>query len=155
VHCKFRRKGNPRNIVELAKPGDWIIGTGGSSSKETAESGRIIYLMHVDDNPPFDEFLTDRRFAGRIDCIDQGTGNEFALISKRYSHFGGNAVAISDLPTDLAQNLAKRGPGFRRDYSEAKLIRLIEWFESHFRAGVRGQPCAGKICLKQRCVTAR
>jgi hypothetical protein len=154
VHCKFRGTARNRNIVELAKPGDWIIGTGGES-KYSAGAGTVIYMMRVDEALPFLTFLSDRRFLGRIDCIDQGDGNECALISNRYFYFGRNALRISKLPPDLATKLGKKGPGFRRDYPFAKLKRLVSWFENHCKAGISGQPCAGRIAFKVRCSGAR
>lgn len=34
VHCKFGGERGRQNIVEMAKVGDWIVGTGGRSKKE-------------------------------------------------------------------------------------------------------------------------
>src|ERR1700691_2681729 len=87
VHCKFGGDSGPRNIVELAEVGDWIVGTGGRS-KDSAGHGSLIYLMRVDEKLPFDRFVSDARFRGRRDCKDCGSGNKFALISKRYFYFG-------------------------------------------------------------------
>ncbi len=146
VHCKFQRRGsNRRNIVELAEVGDWILGTGGCS-KDSAGPGTVVYLMHVDENPPFQKFLSDRRFRGRSDCRDLGEGNAFALVSRRYFYFGRNALPIPDMPTALATNLVKNGPGFRCDYPAAKLRRLVGWFERYYEIGIHGDPCAGVDC---------
>ena len=48
VHCKCAgENGKQRNIVEMAKKGDWILGSGGMSSDTTGKNDCIIYLMRV------------------------------------------------------------------------------------------------------------
>jgi hypothetical protein len=42
--CKFEGR---RNIVQLAKEGDWVVGTGGASTK-SAGHGKLLYAMRVD-----------------------------------------------------------------------------------------------------------
>jgi hypothetical protein len=140
VHCKFGGVNGRYNIVELAEVGDWVLGTGGSNKSRSAGHGKIIYLMRVDEKPSFAEFLTDRRFRGRRDCKDWGSQNTFALISRRYFYFGKNAVDISELSSEFAAKLEKSGPYFRRDYPPAKLKRLVEWFERHYKIGMHGDP---------------
>jgi len=140
VHCKFGGLRGPKNIVELAEVGDWVIGTGGSS-KHSAGHGRIIYLMRVDEKLPFGEFLNDRRFRGRWDCQDLGSNNAFALVSKHYFYLGSNALNLEALPYELAANLAKKGPGFRRDYPTEKIPLLARWFGRKLNVGVLGEPC--------------
>lgn len=46
AHCKFGRKGY-KNAVELAKVGDWVVGTGGKG-KKSAGHGKLIYAMRKD-----------------------------------------------------------------------------------------------------------
>jgi Nucleotide modification associated domain 2 len=141
VHCKFQGTSRRRNIVELAEPGDWIIGSGGRS-KESSGPGSIIYLMRVDEKLLFGEFLTDSRFSGRLDCNDWGWGNTFALISRRYFYFGKRSLKLSRMPTAFVKNLTKTGPGFRRDYPTETLSKLTQWFESNFENGMHGDSCA-------------
>lgn len=143
VHCKFGGTTGRRNIVELAEAGDWVIGTGGSG-KESAGHGRIIYLMRVDEKLPFTQFLADRRFRGRWDCEDYGDGNAFALVSRRFFYFGRNALAVSELPVDLATGIAKQGPGYRKDYSPERLPALSAWFASSYKNGLHGDPCGSQ-----------
>ena len=140
VHCKFGGVNGRPNIVELAEVGDWILGTGGSNKSRSAGHGKIIYLMRVDEQISFTDFLTDRRFRGRRDCKDRGWRNKFALISQRYFYFGKNAVDISELPRDFAVRLEKLGPYFRRDYPPDKINRLVEWFERNYKIGMHGDP---------------
>jgi hypothetical protein len=140
VHCKFGGNDGRRNIVELADVGDWIVGTGGQND-DSAGNGRVIYLMRVDEKLPFRRFLTDRRFRGRSDCNDFGSGNTFALISRRYFYFGQNALRVSVLPNQLAENLEKKGPGFRRDYPSVRLRELLKWFGGNHKHGMHGDPC--------------
>jgi hypothetical protein len=141
VHCKFNATGKRRNIVELAKKGNWILGTGGNSHS-SAGNGNIVYLMRVDEKLPFMEFLKAPRFAGRADQYDSGAGNEFALVSKHYFYFGKNALSISSLPDSLrALSLEKKGPGHRADLSHENVKAFISWFEENVRLGVHGRPC--------------
>jgi hypothetical protein len=148
VHCKFGGNSGRRNIVELAEVGDWIVGSGGSS-KESAGHGKLIYLMRVDEKLPFERFLADSRFRGRLDCRDFGSGNIFALVSRRYFYFGENALDLMILPNALVAGLVKRGPGFRRDYPENKLRLMARWFEKTYKLGIHGGPCGAKRVTPQ------
>lgn len=143
VHCKFGGKTGRRNVVELADVDDWIIGTGGKS-KDSAGHGRIIYLMRVGQKLPFSKYLSDRRFQDRSDCEDFRSGNKYALISKRFFYFGSSALSITDLPQELAENIAKRGVGFRSDYPLEKLKKLVRWFRKNYETGMHGDPCGAK-----------
>ncbi len=143
VHCKFGGKTGRRNVVELADVGDWVIGTGGKG-KDSAGHGRIIYLMRVGQKPPFGDYVSDRRFQGRTDCEDFGSGNKYALVSTRFFYFGRNALPISNLPDELATNIAKRGAGFRSDYPLEKIKKLVRWFTNHYEIGMHGDPCGAK-----------
>lgn len=148
VHCKFGGEGGRRNIVELADLGDWILGTGGES-KDSVGNGKVVYLMRVDEKPTFQKFLSDRRFQGRFDCQDCGRGNRFALISQKYFYFGRNAPSISSLPKQLARNLEKKGPGYRRDYPADLLPQLVRWFERKYLNGMHGDPCGNGADTRQ------
>jgi hypothetical protein len=143
VHCKFGGKTGRRNVVELANVDDWVIGTGGKS-KDSAGHGRIIYLMRVGQKLPFRKYLSDSRFQDRSDCDDFGSGNKYALVSRRFFYFGRNALPISDLPDQLAENIAKRGAGFRSDYTPQKLKKLVSWFAKNYETGMHGNPCGAK-----------
>lgn len=144
VHCKFSGGSGRRNIVESAKVGDWVLGAGGQN-KQSAGNGKLIYLMRVDETPPFNAFLADARFQGREDCKDFEHGNEFALISRHFFYFGRNAVDIAVLPPDLANGLFKKGAGFRRDYPPDRLERLAKWFDRNYQIGMHGDPCGSAI----------
>ena len=56
--CKFE---GGKNIVQLAKVGDWVIGTGGKS-KRSAGHGKLVYAMRVDEKLTRWEYFTDSRF---------------------------------------------------------------------------------------------
>jgi hypothetical protein len=155
VHCKFQRRASKRrNIVESAKLGDWILGTGGRS-KESSGTGTLLYFMRIDEKPPFRHFLSDKRFRGRADCVDRGEGNRFALISRHYFYFGKNALNVSALPKQLARDLEKRGPGDRRDYPGHLLSELVKWFEQRYEIGVHGDPCGSPANAIQPRVRAK
>jgi hypothetical protein len=144
VHCKFGGSGGRRNIVEMAKVGDWVMGTGGRNH-DSAGNGKVIFLMRVDEIMPFGKFLRDPRFQGRRDCIDRGDGNKYALISRNYFYFGRNALTISELPKEfIAKDLEKKGPGFRRDYPPVLLHGLVRWFERDYEIGMHGDPCGSR-----------
>jgi len=61
--CKFRRSAAGRkNIVELAKRGEWVVGTGGASER-SAGHGKLIYAMRVDEKLTREQYYKARRFA--------------------------------------------------------------------------------------------
>lgn len=62
--CKFRKSAKkPRNIVELANEGDWIIGTGGANPKRSAGNGKLVYAMHVDRKITLGEYYANPAYA--------------------------------------------------------------------------------------------
>jgi hypothetical protein len=130
----------------LAEIGDWILGTGGSG-KQSAGHGKLIYLMRVDEKPSFEKFLADQRFRGRSDWEDFGHGNKFALVSEWYFYFGKNALSIQSFPKELATDLIKRGPGFRSDCPDEKIMGLIQWISQNYKLGMHGDPCGGTDAL--------
>jgi hypothetical protein len=141
VHCKFGGELRRRNIVEMAQEGDWILGSGGTSSR-SAGRGKVIYLMRVDKKLSFAEYLSTDVYRGRADCKDHGSRNMFALVSSHFFYFGRNAIPIAELPQSIPNaRLLKWGMGYRRDYPEASLKKLIEWFERRFEPGIHGAPC--------------
>ena len=149
VHCKFGGERGKRNIVEIANVGDWILGTGGQS-RLSAGNGRIIYLMRVDEKLCFKNYLTDRRFLGRADCLDRGTGNKYALVSESFWYFGRSAIPVSRVPQFRCSHpLEKKGPGFRSDFSEASVERLTSWFQKTYETGIYDEPCSPIPVLKQ------
>ena len=129
VHCKHGARSGRRNVVELAQRGDWIIGTGGQS-KKSCGNGRVVYIMRVDDQIPFRDYLRDARFHGRADRKDRGGGNKYALISKMFFYFGRNAIHVSDIPTaNLDHPIEKKGPGFRKDFPESFIRQFAAWVQ--------------------------
>lgn len=141
VHCKYQGNSKKRNIVELAKVGDWVLGTGGSST-ESAGPGNIIYLMRVDETPTFKEFRADFRFVDRRDRKSPDEPARKALVSKHFYYFGRNAISKMELPKTLQKDLIKIGPGFRSKYPPEKLGKLLEWFKENKKRGKHGQPCS-------------
>jgi hypothetical protein len=51
--CKYGSR--KRNIVEMARKGDWIAGTGGADLRKSAGHGTLIYAMRVDEIVPLNE----------------------------------------------------------------------------------------------------
>jgi hypothetical protein len=127
--CKFSKKAEAtqglkgrRNIVELAGPGDWVIGTGGESVK-SAGHGKLIYAMLVDERPTRWDYFT--RFKERKPECPHGDfqkHKQFALVSRYFYYFGANAI---DIP-ERFKHFQKKGPGFR--YVDPVQFRsFLEW----------------------------
>jgi hypothetical protein len=137
VHCKYGKNGY-KNIVELAKVGDWIIGTGGANKKTSVGRGRLVYAMRVTEKLPFERFLRDSRFKNRIDrhLPPRGESRAFALISEDYVYFGRNAPALQTLGIDPA-GIVKSGPGFRYVQDRASFERLLDALPGR---GIYGEP---------------
>jgi hypothetical protein len=149
--CKFQESAEGRrNIVELAKEGDWVIGTGGAS-KRSAGHGKLIYAMLVDEKLTRERYFSDSRFAQKkpmtTSAYEQTRGDnvrpcndfereQFALVSRHFYYFGTNAI---DIPKEF--NIEKKGPGFRNHFSPADIRRFIEWLERTNKPGKRGEPC--------------
>jgi len=145
ARCKF---GSPhrRNIVELAKFGDWIVGTGGAGPR-SAGHGKLIYAMRVSEKLTLRNYLTDPRFKGRPDNYGADAHNtkRFALISRDFFYFGTRAPDLKNVPRPHVNHpLEKRGPGFRSDFTEPFIADFAAWLRSKFRRGVHGLPCGGR-----------
>src|ERR1700682_162089 len=66
--CKYRKSPwAQKNIIELAEEGDWVIGTGGSSTRSTGR-GTLIYAMRIDKKITRDEY-SSRYSRKRIDAL--------------------------------------------------------------------------------------
>ena len=154
----YKKPGGTNNIVEMAKVGDWVMGTGGAS-RASAGHGKIIYLMRVDEKLPFKDFLVDPRFNGRWDQRDDHHGNQWALVSSHFHYFGKDALSIAQLPRSLSSlKLEKRGPRYRRDLPEDKVLALTQWLAKNRPLGKSGEPCApltptkcSPICIPSDC----
>jgi len=95
--CKYRKSPDkPRNVVELAKKGDWVAGTGGADQRRSAGHGKLVYAMHVDKiltrkqywhNP---RFKKKRRVKGgtyeQTQGITYGPGARLRSISNSFSY---------------------------------------------------------------------
>jgi putative DNA base modification enzyme with NMAD domain len=151
--CRASRKAN-KNVVELAKPGDWVIGTGGSNRKRSAGHGKLVYAMQVEQKLTREEyyasgFESKKRVKGGSrkqllgDNILPKNSFErqqrlFVLISiHRFYYFGKNAISI---PLKKFPGLEKRGPGFKRKFDPAFIARFVRWITRQKR-GVSGEPC--------------
>jgi Nucleotide modification associated domain 2 len=138
--CKYKKESRRnRNIVELAKEGDWVVGTGGASGK-SAGRGKLIYAMRVDKKLPLVEYCTDKRFASRFDAVpDQDRKDRYALVSRHFFYFGAAAVPIPARFRNYP--LEKRGRGFRRKFDLDFISAFVAWLEDGFPVGMNGQPC--------------
>jgi putative DNA base modification enzyme with NMAD domain len=153
--CKYRNSPNkPRNIVELAKPGDWVVGTGGANPKKSAGHRKLVYAMRVAEKLCRGEYYADPRFKKkkpvRKGAFEQTRGDntrtrglfethhQFVLISRRFYYFGRDAIVI---PKNKFPKLEKTGPGFRRDFTPAEIDQFVKWLEKDRTTGKHGEPC--------------
>lgn len=132
AQCKYGTE-RRRNIVELAEPGDWVIGSGGRGS---SGADTLLYLMRVTEKPGFPEFLRDLRFQGRVDH-HRASPRRFALVSDDYVYFGRNAPTLVSLGLD-PRRFAKSGRGFRH----VAMSDLQDLLAVVPERGLRGMPVA-------------
>ena len=138
--CKYGTK--KRNIVEMAKKGDWIAGTGGVDLSKSAGHGKLIYAMRVDKKLSLAEYC--RTYEGdRVDAKhDIPEKGRFALISRQFFYFGCNAIDISEIPQKhLDHDFEKSGRGYVSDFSPEFVGDFASWLERTFKMGVHGSPC--------------
>ena len=147
--CKFRESAaGKKNIVELAKKGDWIVGTGGANRRKSAGHGKLVYAMLVDQQLTREEYY--RRFPQKhkkMSTYEQTRGDnerplndfekrgQFALVSRHFYYFGAEAIDIRDF------KLEKKGPGFRCHFEPADICRFLEWLQKSYVPGKHGEPC--------------
>jgi len=144
--CKFSKSGKP-NVVELARIGDWVVGTGGASSK-SAGHGRLVYAMRVTDKVSMEGYLTDPRFRARQDVVFARprpfAPDRVVLLSDEFWYFGSNAPDISTQPWNRDGKFEKRGPGFRSKFSPAVIAAFERWLRAIEDPGVHGVPCQSR-----------
>ena len=150
--CKFREEPTkPRNIVELANEGDWIIGTGGANSKKSAGNGKLVYAMRVDRKVTLAEYYADPAYACKKPSQNSRFARQrgdnkrpknsferkkrFVLISKHFYYFGDKAKAI---PSSKRRQFEKKGVGFR--YLNEKCAGWFENWIKRFKRGRHGEP---------------
>ncbi len=153
--CKYRESpAKPRNIVELAEPGDWIVGTGGADLTKSAGHHRLVYAMKVDEKITRGEYFRKpvffRKKQSRNGVGDQSRGDnlrpenqfedeeQYVLISKKhFYYFGNRAIRI---PLDKFPHLEKRGPWFRSDFGGDFIEEFQQWITT-YKSGKNGDPC--------------
>ena len=148
--CKYGANGW-KNIVELAKKGDWIVGTGGANTKKSAGNGKLLYAMKVDKKMPLAEYCASHQ--GRIDADHEDDENSrFALMSRHFFYFGRNAITI---PKRLL-GIVQPGIGFRCKFTDEFVQKFVKWLESR-ESGVYGAPCQPdpRIRIMLRCSTSK
>lgn len=154
--CKFRKSArHPKNVVELAEVGDWIIGTGGAS-KRGAGHGKLVYAMCVDEKLTRWEYFADRRFEKKRPSeegtYEQTQGDnqyprndferyeQFVLVSRHFYYLGEKAKII---PKKF--DLEKKGPGFRNHFDLAEICQFLGWLEKRCEPGKHGDPVCQKL----------
>jgi Nucleotide modification associated domain 2 len=162
--CKFRdgpRK--PKNVVELAEQGDWIVGTGGANARKSAGYGTLVYAMRVDEKLRRDEYFADLRFRNKRPLTTGAYArtrgdnsrpsnqfekrDQFALISRHFYYFGANATRIPDGFADVE----KKGPGFKKHFDSAYVARFVRWLEQNHKPGKHGEPCQREVEKRKGC----
>ena len=162
--CKYRETLNkPRNVVELAEVGDWIVGTGGSNARRSAGHGRLVYAMRIDEKLTREQYHGEARFVKKkpsspgtyaqqrgdnlAPTNDFEELDQFALISRHFYYFGANAVRI---PQRFSK-LEKKGPGFRNRFDSAEINRFVAWLEKNYKQGRHGEPCQSERQESSKC----
>ena len=151
AHCKYRKSPTkPRNIVELAQTGDWVVGTGGVS-KKSAGHRKLIYAMRVEEKITLAKYWSDSQFKNKKP-VKNGTYREqrgdnkkafasnkkrFVLISWQYYYFGRTAIPI---PTEF-HGLEKRGPGLKSAFAPEFIVGFVSWLTRNWKPGKHGDPC--------------
>ena len=138
--CKDRSPGSNRgNIVENARVGDWIIGTGGLG-KRSAGHGKLIYAMRVTKRLTLADYRQKYPNRRDSDPDDVNKTDRFVLLSDHFFYFGRNA---RDIPTELrAAGIEKRGRRYRCDFDEQLIGAFEKWLNDHYERGVHGPSCA-------------
>jgi len=139
--CKCRKSPKkPRNVEELAKEGDWVIGTSGAG-KRSAGHGKLVYAMRVDEKLKRWEYFTDSRFEKKKPGRPQNDFekyDQFALVSRHFYYFGANAIDIPKI-FDLEKNCR----GFHY-VDPADFRPFLESLKREYKPGRHGEPC-GKV----------
>jgi hypothetical protein len=139
-----------KNVVELARPGDWVIGTGGAS-EDSVGRGRLVYAMLVDRVLRRGEF--HQEFPKKSSEAPKNSferEEQYALVSEHFYYFGKKAPDIEQF------KLEKNPRGFHY-VDEIEFERFRRWLESKFSVGVNGEPKSPKGQLwneAKRCVRA-
>jgi Nucleotide modification associated domain 2 len=121
--CKFEGR-RRRNIVQLAKEGDWVVGTGGASTK-SAGRGTLVYAMRVDRKLTRWKYFTDGGFEQKKPAatgtykqtrgdnqdprkdgknsfwreahrLSDRKDKQFVLVSQHFYYFGAKAIPIPE-----------------------------------------------------------
>lgn len=141
--CKYSKSGRP-NIVELARIGDWIAGTGGASEK-SAGHGRLVYAMRVTGKMSLAEYVSEGRFRRRKDAMlaleNPIAPSRLALLSTEFWYFGSNAPNIEDRSWNRDAQFEKRGPGYRSKFAPGVIAEFERWLRGSGPPGVYGSPC--------------
>jgi len=152
--CKYRKSPDkPRNVVEMAQVGDWIVGTGGASLVRSAGNGKIVYTMKVTEKMTLSKYFNTAEFATKKpgpkgnhrfgDNLELRTHFEkyerFVLISDHFYYFGRNAIKIPKKFSDLEKKFRGFKSCFDGDYRQ----RFVNWIENEIGAkpGKHGDPC--------------
>ncbi|SRR6266403_2626049 len=161
--CKYRESPDkPRNVVELAEIGDWVVGTGGADLRKSAGHGKVVYAMKVTDKMTLQEYFTSAEFACKK---PRANGNykygdnfeprtefdkheRFVLVSEQFYYFGRNAISI---PKKGFPGLEKKGRRFKSRFDDAYIASFVKWIENEVGKdpGKHGEPCLQFITQKK------
>lgn len=153
--CKFSEDGKRRNVVEIAREGDWIVGTGGNS-KLSAGHGKLVYAMLVTEKMTLQDYFRDPRFKHRAgnEMHLAGSTERFALISDHFFYFGRNAPKFEKRHLDYP--IEKRGPAYRStSFTQERIADFVAWLEENYSVGIHGEPCAAPNKGMEACETMR
>jgi hypothetical protein len=163
--CKYRDSPDkPKNVVELARRGDWVIGTGGADRRKSAGHGKVVYAMKVTDKMTLQEYFTSAEFECKKprpngnyvygDNFEPRTEfdkhERFVLVSEHFYYFGRNAISILK---KRFPGLEKKGQGFKSRFDEVYIANFVKWIEKEAgkEPGKHGEPCLQVTRQQKKC----
>jgi hypothetical protein len=159
AHCKYKKRGKRRNLIEMAQHDNWVAGTGGADPKKSAGHGKLIYLMRITERMSLEKYWNDPRFREKRPSLNQKFPGDnkrdriqkgrFVLISDHFWYFGKKA---KELPPALAKKIEKKGPGYRCQSIKPNTVQeLIDWVKRRFpKMGAHGKPCKMPKNVRER-----
>jgi len=159
ARCKFRKKRSlPRNLVEMACIGDWVVGTGGKNLKKSAGNGNLIYAMKIEEKLTLGQYWADPRFKrkkhlrGGNYAQQRGDNRKpkstieedkrFVLLSwEEYYYFGKKpGERAVEIPKEF-RKIEKKGPKYKVIVDHQFIGQFLHWLKSKHKPGImRGQP---------------
>ncbi len=118
------------NVEKWATKGSWVIGIGGNHTKQP---NKLIYVMEVDENISYENFIKHHETNSKYLTIDKKGNN--VLISKHFVYFGDKAIP---LPENLS-NILITTQGCKK-VSDDDIKKLEKYLNNKKTWGEIGKP---------------